>query len=228
MHFWALGLSCETPAAPWAQDCWAPQGGGSKGAGRNLEKLRPSRRVAGRGAYSRGISVGHQQILSQLVEVKGVAINCTIVLDIFEGQTLQMWGSTVGGPKAATKAAAKAEAATASRNRNTSNNKSSNKQQNQNNNPEKVRAKKCGSRRWRSVFEVFFLDASKICNNWLLTFSEVLWGGQINCKIVLDILQKPPGFHTTAREPNSAHLRVPAFNHTTKIQRNDPQERKKE
>ena len=33
--------------------------------------------------------------------------------------------------------------------------------------------------------------------------------------------------HTTAREPKRAHLRVPAFNHTTKIQRNDPQERKK-
>ena len=35
------------------------------------------------------------------------------------------------------------------------------------------------------------------------------------------------GFHTTAREPKSAHLRVPAFNHTTKFQRNDPQERRK-
>ena len=39
---------------------------------------------------------------------------------------------------------------------------------------------------------------------------------------------KPPGFHTIARETKSAHWRVPAFNHTTKIQRNDPQERKKE
>ena len=77
------------------------------------------------------------------------------------------------------------------------------------NNPATVRAKRCG--RWRLPMEFrlcsrfFFLDASKICNNWSLTFSEVLWG-QINCKIVLDILQKPPGFHTTAREPKRAQL----------------------
>ena len=37
----------------------------------------------------------------------------------------------------------------------------------------------------------------------------------------------PPGFHTTAREPKRAHLRVPVFNNTTKISRNDLQERKK-
>ena len=30
---------------------------------------------------------------------------------------------------------------------------------------------------------------------------------------------KPPGFHTTAREPKRAHLRVPVFTKTTKIQR---------
>ena len=29
----------------------------------------------------------------------------------------------------------------------------------------------------------------------------------------------PPGFHTTAREPKCAHLRVPVFKNTTKIQR---------
>ena len=29
----------------------------------------------------------------------------------------------------------------------------------------------------------------------------------------------PPGFHTTAREPKRAHLRVPVFKNTTKIQR---------
>ena len=39
---------------------------------------------------------------------------------------------------------------------------------------------------------------------------------------------KPPGFHTTAREPKRAHLRVPAFNHTTKIQKRRPPEREKE
>ena len=36
-------------------------------------------------------------------------------------------------------------------------------------------------------------------------------------------LGRPPGFHTTAREPKRAHLRVPAFRNTTKIQREDPQ-----
>ena len=39
----------------------------------------------------------------------------------------------------------------------------------------------------------------------------------------------PPGFHTTAREPKRAHLRVPEFKNTTKIQREDlPRVRKKE
>ena len=38
----------------------------------------------------------------------------------------------------------------------------------------------------------------------------------------------PPGLHTTAREPKRAHFRVPAFKNTTKFQRKDPQERKKE
>ena len=35
--------------------------------------------------------------------------------------------------------------------------------------------------------------------------------------------EKPPGCHTTAREPKRAHLRVPAFKNTTKIPREDPQ-----
>ena len=35
--------------------------------------------------------------------------------------------------------------------------------------------------------------------------------------------QRPQGFHTTAREPKRAHLRVPAFKNTTKIPREDPQ-----
>ena len=37
----------------------------------------------------------------------------------------------------------------------------------------------------------------------------------------------PPGFHTTSREPKRAHLRVPAFKNTTKIQREDTQRGKK-
>ena len=38
---------------------------------------------------------------------------------------------------------------------------------------------------------------------------------------------KPPGFHTTAREPKRAHFRVPAFKNTTNIQREDTQRGKK-
>ena len=37
----------------------------------------------------------------------------------------------------------------------------------------------------------------------------------------------PPGFHTTVRESKRAHLRVPAFKKTTKIQREDTQRGKK-
>ena len=39
---------------------------------------------------------------------------------------------------------------------------------------------------------------------------------------------KVPGFHTTTREPKRAHLSVPVFKNTTKIQREDPQREKKE
>ena len=61
------------------------------------------------------------------------------------------------------------------------------------------------SRGFSVVFEADFLDTIKICNNWSLTSSEVYWE-KINGKIVLDILQKPPEFHTTAREPKPAQL----------------------
>ena len=38
---------------------------------------------------------------------------------------------------------------------------------------------------------------------------------------------KPPRFHTTAREPKRAHLRVPTFINTTKSQRGDTQRSRK-
>ena len=38
----------------------------------------------------------------------------------------------------------------------------------------------------------------------------------------------PPGFHTTAREPKCAHLRVPVFKNTTKIPRKDPKREEEE
>ena len=41
------------------------------------------------------------------------------------------------------------------------------------------------------------------------------------------VVCEPPGFHTTAREPKRAHLRVPVFKNTAKIQRKRPKEREK-
>ena len=38
----------------------------------------------------------------------------------------------------------------------------------------------------------------------------------------------PPGFHTTVREPKRAHLRVPVFKNTTKINEKTPREGRKE
>ena len=38
------------------------------------------------------------------------------------------------------------------------------------------------------------------------------WAGNIS-RFFPSPAPKPPGFHTTAREPKRAHLRVPAFNH---------------
>ena len=64
------------------------------------------------GEEERGNSVGYQQILFQLVEVKGVPINVKNVIDILEGQTLQRWEKGFDGrrPKAATnKSSRKAE-----------------------------------------------------------------------------------------------------------------------
>ena len=91
--------------------------------GANPEKLRPrgvGRRVEERGASSRGISVGYQQILLQLVKVKGVPFNCKIVIDILEGQTLHRWEFDGRRPKSSSKNRKKAAAAATS---------SSNKQQ---------------------------------------------------------------------------------------------------
>ena len=114
--------------------------------------------------------------------------------------------------------AAAKTAAAASRNRNTSNKKSNKQapesgaaQNSTNNNPEKVRAKRCGSRRWEEGvvpwnfgFRGFFSG----CKAKLQQLVRKSCGVQINCKNVLDILRKPPGVHTTAQEPKRAHLRV--------------------
>ena len=49
-----------------------------------------------------------------------------------------------------------------------------------------------------------------------------------HCRKIAEVLffPKPPGFHTTAREPKRAHFTVPAFN-TTRIQRRHPERHKK-
>ena len=126
-----------------AKRCGVPKGGwvweGRGGRGR---------------ASSRGISVGYQQILLQLVEVKGVPINCKKVLLTFWKVKHCKGGGrvpTVGGSKATT---------------NKSSSKSRKKQQ-----QAATRTQASGI----SVLFVafFFLDTNKICNNWSLTFSEV-------------------------------------------------------
>ena len=63
----------------------------------------------------------------------------------------------------------------------------------------------------------FFLDASKICHDWLLSFLEVQ-GGANQCKIVFDILHDSPKAQTCTFE-------CPGASNTTKI---TPREREKE
>ena len=77
------------------------------------------------------------------------------------------------------------------------------------------------------MFEAFF-SGCKDANQQLVNdfFGSLVCGrreeGQINCIIVLDILQKSPGFHLTASEPKRAQLvgpdasiTPPKFNETT-------------
>ena len=76
------------PRTITAKRCGAPKGGGGgKGGG---------------GVCSRGILVGYQQILSQLVEVKGVPINFfKKILTFLKVEHCKGGGSTVGGSGAA-------------------------------------------------------------------------------------------------------------------------------
>ena len=147
-------------------------------------------------------------------------------------------GSTVGGPKAATSTSNSKNSGSSKPQQEHKQQESSNRIRSStnstNNNPEKgegqeVWVPKVGAERrpvgFRLCSRLFFLDTSKICNNWSLTFSEVLWG-HINCKIVLDILQKPPGFHTTAREPKRAQL-APTLSTQPKFHEKTPRERKR-
>ena len=172
--------------------------------GPNPEKLRPRgvgpRRVVGggggRGASSRGNSVGYRQILSQLVEVKGLQ-------SIAKNMLLTFWKvkhckggrggcSTVGGPKAAKSTSSSKQRQQQAATGTQATRKSSNQQQNQEQHkqhkqqprksegevwvPKVQGVRGASSRGILVVFEAFFLDTIKICNNWSLTFSEVLWG----------------------------------------------------
>ena len=71
--------------------------------------------------------------------------------------------------------------------------------------------RRASSRGISVVFEAFFLDI------WSLIFALV-------GKIVLDILQKPPGFHTTAREPKRAQLAPTLQSHHQNSTRRPPSE----
>ena len=105
------------------------------------------------------------------------------------------WGSTVGGPKAATSTSNAKTAAAASRNKQqekqqqaatSSRIRSStklHKQQPGNSEGQEVWVPKWeeGVFPWNFVrlcSRLFFLDTSKICNNWSLIFSEVSWEGE--------------------------------------------------
>ena len=102
-----------------------------------------------------------------------------------------------------------------------------------------MRAKRCGSQRWGGG-GVFPWNFVRLCSRrffffWIQAKFAIIGhclfrkshGGQINCKIVLDILQKPPGFHTTAREPKRAHL-APTLETPPKFHGKTPREREKE
>ena len=171
---------------------------------------------------SRGNSVGYRQILSQLVEVKGIqSIVKKIAINILEGHTLlaevggegRGGGSTVGGPKAATSTSSsknsgsskpqqehkQRKAATSRRIRSSTNST----QQPRNSEGQEVWVPKVGGRLPVEFLSVVFETSSsgykQNLQQLVIDFFGGLMGGQINCKIVLDILQKPPKFHTTAQ-----------------------------
>ena len=143
-----------------------------------------------------------------------------IVINILEGQTLQRWEERRfdGRPNSRAEAAAKTAAA-ASRNRTQSEKKSNNSRirssTNSTNNNQKQWGKRCASPKvgeggvfpWNFVrlcSRFFLVFEQKIAVIRSLIFSEFffLGGGEGKSivKLFLDTLQKPPGFHTTARE----------------------------
>ena len=75
---------------------------------------------------------------------------------------------------------------------------------------------------------IFFSGYKESLQQLVFDFFGSLVGGgeQINCKIVHDILKKPSGFHTTAREPKRAQL-APTLQTPPKFHEKTPRERKR-
>ena len=105
-------------------------------------------------------------------------------------------------------------------------------------NPEKVGARKVGARRVGALnFALFFplppqnSFFSSLSGGLLVEFwwclkrrgAQVCTFGVLGLSCEAPAAPKPPGFHTTTREPKRAHLRVLVFNNTTKIKREDTQ-----
>ena len=89
-----------------------------------------------------------------------------------------------------------------------------------------MRAKRCGSRRWREAssrgisvgFEAFFLDTSKICNNWSLTFFRSLKGCKSIVKLILTFGKSHRSFTRQPVSPNvhSWHRRFKHHQNSTR------------
>ena len=172
--------------------------------------------------------MGYRQILCQLVEVKGlqsIVKNCYLHFGRSNTCKREERGFDGRRPKsswhqqqqkhrqqqAATGTQATRKAATSSRN----------------NNPEKVRAKRCGSRRWwEREASSRGIGCNQICNNWSLTFSEVLWGKSI-VKLFFTFCKSHRGF---TRQPVSQTCTVgtDASKHHQNSTRRSPREREKE
>ena len=101
--------------------------------------------------------------------------------------------------------------------------------------PRRVWARTVGAQN----FALFFPSPATVFHSFSLSFGlfrgilvvfeapgrsnvHVWSSGAVVCEPWRPGLVGPPGFHTTTREPNRAHLRVPVFKNTTKIQRKGP------
>ena len=132
----------------------------------------------GRRASSRGNSVGYRQILSQLVEVKWLPSIVKMLLTFWKVKHCKSGRFDGWRPKSnnkhkqqeeqwpqqtATGTQATRKAATSRRIRSNTNSTNSN--------PETVRAKRCGSRRWEGVFPWNFV---RLCSSFFSACKQYL------------------------------------------------------